>query len=246
MSRLPRRIVLAAAGFALLIAACGGDASTATTVAPSTTAALVPLTSGRPPTDYAGFLTQPTACGAEQPPPLTEMQFAAPDDVGISPDDRPRATVMTSCGEIVIELDPSVAPQTVNSFVFLAESGYFDGTAAHRVVPGFVIQAGDPEASGRGGPGYAIPDEAPAPDFVYEKGMVAMANAGPGTSGSQFFVMLDDVQFPPEFRFNFFGRLVDGQDTIDRIAALPLGANPGGEVSTPLETVYIEGVTIER
>jgi len=245
-------MAMLAAALTVIAAACGGDDASSTTT-PSTTSAaettsapLVPLDSGRPPTGYEGFLNQPTACGAEQPPPPTEMQFDAPDDLGLSPDDQPKATVTTSCGSFVIELDPSVAPKTVNSFVFLAESGYFDGTAPHRIVPGFVIQAGDPDANGRGGPGYAVPDEVPGPEFVYEQGMVAMANAGAGTSGSQFFVMLGDVQFPPEFQFNFFGRLVEGQETIDRIAALQLGANPNGEVSTPLETVYIESVTIER
>ncbi len=76
--------------------------------------------------------------------------------------------------------------------------------------------------------------------------MVAMANAGPGTSGSQFFVMLSEVQFPPEFRFNLFGRLLAGEDTLAAMAEVPLGANPGGEVSTPLETIYIETVSIDR
>jgi peptidylprolyl isomerase len=114
------------------------------------------------------------------------------------------------------------------------------------VVPGFVVQAGDPEASGRGGPGYAVADEFAAADYVYATGIVAMANAGPGTSGSQFFMVLDDVQFPPQYRFNVFGRIVDGFDTLERIAALPLGAGPTGEVSVPLETVYIEQVVIAR
>ncbi len=189
---------------------------------------------------------QPTACGAAQPPELSPTEFPAPDDMGIAAGELPLATVTTSCGDLVIELDPAAAPETVNSFVFLAEQGYFDGTAIHRVVPGFVVQGGDPEASGRGGPGYVIPDEAPEPGFVYQPGMVAMANAGPGTSGSQFFVMLSEVQFPPEFRFNLFGRLVGGEDTLAAMTTVPLGANPGGEVSTPLETIYIETVTIER
>lgn len=245
--------------FALGAAACGGDTSDpfaggATTTAgplsaeaPTTTVAQIPLEVTGPPVDYAGFRTQPTACGASQPPELTAQAYTAPQDEAIDRADRPVATITTSCGDIVIELDPSIAPETVNSFVFLVEQGYFDGTAIHRVVPGFVVQAGDPDASGLGGPGYAIPDEVPATDYLYARGTVAMANAGPGTSGSQFFMMLDDVQFPPQYRFNVFGIVVDGLDTLDRIAALPLGPSAAsGEVSVPLETVYIEGVEISR
>lgn len=234
----------------MLVTACSGDGDAAPSdtsdTSPSTSVAEIPLTSTRPPVRYGEFRLQPTACGAAQPPELSPTEFPAPDDMGIAAGELPLATVTTSCGDLVIELDPAAAPETVNSFVFLAEQGYFDGTAIHRVVPGFVVQGGDPEASGRGGPGYVIPDEAPEPGFVYQPGMVAMANAGPGTSGSQFFVMLSEVQFPPEFRFNLFGRLVGGEDTLAAMTTVPLGANPGGEVSTPLETIYIETVTIER
>ncbi len=257
MTRSLRRTAVAALAVALVAAGCGGgdgDAAPSTTASTTTTTAAaatttvpeIPLESTRPPAGYEEFRAQPTACGADQPPVLTPMTFAAPEDLAIDPASRPQATITTSCGDIVIELDPSRAPATVNSFVFLAEQGYFDGTAIHRVVPGFVVQAGDPDAAGRGGPGYAVPDEFAAPDFVYTTGTVAMANAGPGTSGSQFFLVLDDVQFPPQYQFNVFGTVVDGQDTLERIAAIPLGAGPTGEVSVPLETVYIDRVTVAR
>jgi cyclophilin family peptidyl-prolyl cis-trans isomerase len=146
----------------------------------------------------------------------------------------------------VVELDPSIAPETVNSFVFLAEQGYFDGTAAHRVLPAFVLQAGDPTATGRGGPGYSVPDELPPQGTTYERGVLAMANAGPGTSGSQFFIMLADAGLPPAY--SIFGRVVDGLDVLDVIATLPLGDRSSGfsvERSVPLETLYIERVTVE-
>jgi len=246
-SRTPYLTALLA--FALGAAGCGGDAAPATTTAstptgPTTTVTEIPLAVSRPPVDYEGFRAQQTACGATQPPALTPLSFASPEDQGIDATTRPRATVTTSCGDIVIELDPSLAPATVNSFVFLATAGYFDGSAIHRVVPGFVVQGGDPEATGRGGPGYTVADEVPATDFVYARGTVAMANAGSGTSGSQFFVMLGDAQFPPQYQFNVFGRVVEGLDTVDRIAALRLAAGPDGEVSVPLETVYIERISI--
>ena len=94
----------------------------------------------------------------------------------------------------------------MNSFVFLAGEGYFDGSVSHRILPGFVMQAGDQTATGLGGPGCTIVDEFPPQDFVYTRGTLAMANAGPGTTGSQLFIVLDDVQLPPQF--TVFGEVV--------------------------------------
>ncbi|MCB2223519.1 MAG: peptidylprolyl isomerase [Actinobacteria bacterium] len=153
------------------------------------------------------------------------------------------ATLETSCGDITLLLDPSVAPATVNSFVFLAQQGYFDGIALHRVVPGYIAQIGDPTASGYGDPGYRLPDEWPPAGFLYERGVVAMANAGPGTTGSQFFVMLGDAALPPTY--TVFGVVASGMDVLDRMAEVPMGPNPGDAVdSRPLETIYVERVVV--
>ena len=171
------------------------------------------------------------------------MTFDSPEDMSIDPATPITATISTSCGDIVVELDPSVAPETVNSFVFLADQGYFDGGASHRIAPGFLMQAGDPTATGRGGPGYAIPDELPAGDAAYTRGTLAMANAGPDTGGSQFFIMLDDVGLPPAY--SVFGQVVEGLDVLDTIAAVPLGFNASGEPSSPLESVYLVKVTVD-
>jgi cyclophilin family peptidyl-prolyl cis-trans isomerase len=105
------------------------------------------------------------------------------------------------------------------------------------------MQAGDPTATGRGGPGYVIPDELPPADFLYEKGTLAMANRGPDTGGSQFFIMLGDVGLPPAF--SVFGRVVAGGEVLDLIAALPLGFGGSGEPSSPLESVYLVKVTVD-
>lgn len=158
---------------------------------------------------------------------------------------RTTITIVTSCGPIEVELDPSTAPETVNSFVFLAEEGYFDGTVSHRILPGFVMQAVDPTATGIDGPGYTIPDELPPQDFIYTRGTLAMANAGPGTTGSQFFIVLADVQLPPQF--SVFGQVVAGFEVLDRIEEIPLGRAPTSadpSPSTPLETLYLDAVTI--
>jgi cyclophilin family peptidyl-prolyl cis-trans isomerase len=134
-------------------------------------------------------------------------------------------------------LDPEAAPEAVNSFAFLARAGYFDGTVSHRIVPGFVYQAGDPTARGNGGPGYQFPDELPPSDFVYTRGTLAMANSGPDTNGSQFFIVFQDTQLPPSY--TVFGRVENGLDVLDKIEAVPVAGQQ------PQEGVYITGITID-
>lgn len=244
-----RSAAVALVVISLVGTACGaspGDPDTTPTehTTEVTTAAEFTTTVPRVPTDYADFREQATACGGSIPDPVADLTFAEPEDMGLDPTATVTATIVTSCGEIVVELDPALAPETVNSFVFLASQGYFDGSVSHRVAPGFVLQAGDPTATGRGGPGYVVPDELPDAGFVYERGILAMANAGAGTTGSQFFIMLGDAALPPDY--SVFGRVTDGIDTLDRIAEIPLGSNARGEISVPLETLYLEQVVIER
>ncbi len=200
------------------------------------------------PSSYEGFRARPTACDADQPPPETVMSFEAPEQQSdITSTGKVTATMTTSCGDVVMELDPASSPETVNSFVFLARVGFFDGQVFHRIAEGFVIQGGDPEANGTGGPGYIIADEFPtAPDFVYEVGSVAMANRGARSTGSQFFFVIGENAQHLTASFNVLGKVVSGQDTLERIAAVPTGVSPGSvEESLPLETVYIESVTID-
>lgn len=259
------QLILAALAITLLAAACGGseDPSTDSATPPETAVATegepTTTTTGQatttsslpertlppqPPSDYAGFAAQPTACGSGAPAPITPMVFDAPEDQGLVAATKIAATINTSCGPISIELDPAIAPETVNSFVFLARAGYFDGTVSHRILPGFVIQAGDPTATGREGPGYTIPDELPEAGFLYEDGVLAMANSGPNTTGSQFFIMLADAPLPPAY--SVFGAVTNGFETLDAIASVPLGPNAFGEVSVPLETVYLESIIIDE
>jgi cyclophilin family peptidyl-prolyl cis-trans isomerase len=121
-----------------------------------------------------------------------------------------RVTITTDRGTIVAELDPSLAPATVNNFVGLARQGYYDGLTFHRVVPEFVIQGGCPEGSGRGGPGYKFADEPVKSE--YRLGAVAMANSGPNTNGSQFFICIDDCTRKLEKLYNLFGYVTSGMD----------------------------------
>ena len=133
----------------------------------------------------------------------------------IDPDRRYQATITTDRGEIVIDLDPGRAPATVNNFVFLAREGFYDRLTFHRVVDDFVIQGGCPEGSGRGGPGYRFHDEPVIGE--YEAGAVAMANSGPDTNGSQFFICTVDDRRKLAKSYNLFGQVVSGMDVVTSI-----------------------------
>src|SRR5579863_6208505 len=147
------------------------------------------------------------------------------------------ATMVTSKGTLEIVLDALAAPATVNSFVYLARWHYFDGIVFHRVIPGFVLQGGDPTGTGTGGPGYKFNDELPKAGR-YELGSLAMANSGPHTNGSQFFVISgpDGMRLPPLYAL--FGKVVKGLDVVEAIDGI------GTKSGKPKEDVVIESVTI--
>jgi cyclophilin family peptidyl-prolyl cis-trans isomerase len=125
------------------------------------------------------------------------------------------AGINTNRGLIVLELDPQYAPNTVNNFVYLADAQFYDGMVFHRVVPGFIIQTGDPTGTGTGGPGYKFNDE--PVKGKYTKGCVAMANSGPNTNGSQFFICTGDDTAKLQKSYNLFGRVVLGTDVAQKI-----------------------------
>jgi len=165
------------------------------------------------------------------------QKFDTEPPMCIDVDHRYTAQMVTSKGTMTIALDPAAAPRTVNSFVFLARYHYFDGVVFHRIIPGFVLQGGDPTATGTGGPGYRFADELPAAGR-YELGSLAMANAGPDTNGSQFFVISgpDGMRLPPSY--SLFGKVVAGLEIVSAIDAV------GTRSGKPSETVTIESVTI--
>jgi cyclophilin family peptidyl-prolyl cis-trans isomerase len=181
-------------------------------------------------------MATPTPPAADGSSPQ-QRKFDQEPPMVIDPDKRYTATMVTSHGTMVIALDPLAAPKTVNSFVFLARYHYYDGVIFHRIIPGFVLQGGDPTGTGTGGPGYKFADELPAAGR-YQVGSLAMANAGPNTNGSQFFVISgpDGVGLPPQY--SLFGAVVSGGDVISTIDAL------GTRSGKPKETVTIESVTI--
>lgn len=151
-----------------------------------------------------------------------------------------QATLTTTEGAIVVELFAQQTPITVNNFVTLAKKGFYNGTLFHRVVKGFMIQGGDPTGMGTGGPGYQFADEPFTGD--YDRGTLAMANSGPNTNGSQFFIMQKAVPLPKNYVI--FGKVVSGLDTVDKIANAPVKQSPSGEMSTPVNPVMLEKVDI--
>ena len=165
-------------------------------------------------------------------------QYPSPPELTIDLDKSYAATLDTTHGEIVIELEPVRSPQTVNNFIFLARDGYYDGVVFHRVIENFMIQGGDPTGTGKGGPGYKFRDEIEGPG-KYTRGTVAMANAGPHTNGSQFFICHTDVGLPHSY--TIFGQVSSGMDAVDSIATTATDRN-----DRPESDVVIHSITIEQ
>ena len=188
------------------------------------------------------------ACGAGATP-LPTIPAATPTEAGGAsgcPTSPPAAlpagetrtvVIATAKGSITIKIEADLGPLAAGNFVALAECGYFDGIVFHRLMPGFVIQGGDPTGTGSGGPGYEFPND--PVNVPYARGVVAMANAGRDTNGSQFFIVLADAGLPPDY--SVFGRVTAGMETVDTIAAMP---NGGGQAGTALEPVAMDSVTV--
>jgi len=169
---------------------------------------------------------------------MAAKQWSTPPEMVIDPAKRYTATMSTTLGDLVIALDAVQAAKTVNNFVFLAREGFYDGVIFHRIIAGFMCQGGDPTGSGRGGPGYRFDDELPR-NGQYEIGSVAMANAGPNTNGSQFFIISgpSGVGLPPAYAL--FGKVVKGLDVVDTMEKVKTG---GGD--KPATDVVINSITI--
>lgn len=226
----------------------GGAAAAASTPAPATAA---PTTTAPATNDArADAPTAPAevACGGETPKRVTRKTYDEKPAKVIKDGATYDAEFRTSCGSFTVRLDPKVAPETVNSIVFLARERFYDSTWFHRIVPGGagnigVIQGGDPTGSGRGDAGYALPDEFPPSPGVYTKYTVAMANSGPGTTGTQFFINFQDNTQGLQPSYTLIGEVTEGRDVVDQIAKTPVGG-PSGD--TPTQAVWIERLRIKE
>jgi peptidylprolyl isomerase len=152
-----------------------------------------------------------------------------------------KVTMETDMGTIVLQLSKAT-PKTTGNFVGLAQKGFYDGTIFHRTINGFMIQGGDPEGNGTGGPGYKFNDEPFTGE--YTRGTIAMANSGANTNGSQFFIMHKDNALPKNYVI--FGKVIEGLETVDKIATAEVRSNMYGEASTPVSPVKIKKVTVEE
>ncbi len=180
----------------------------------------------------------PTPCPAADGSSPVRRKFDEPPPMCIDPARCYTAAMETSMGSMTIALDPIAAPRTVNNFVVLARYHYYDGVIFHRIIKDFMCQGGDPDGTGRGGPGYRFADELPKPGR-YQIGSLAMANAGPDTNGSQFFIVSGPagVRLPPQY--SLFGQVVAGLDVVDAMQKVKTGRN-----DRPAADVTIESVTI--
>jgi peptidyl-prolyl cis-trans isomerase B (cyclophilin B) len=226
--------------FALLfVAACGDDDDDGGSGAPG----------GGQPAAQAEGDGQP----AQEQRPCREVPQPEPRPDGgakkpsgtLAPGKTYRAVLETSCGDITIRLDQKTSPKTAASFASLVRQGFYDGTVFHRIVPGFVIQGGDPTGRGSGGPGYSVRDKPPA-DTVYTQGVVAMAKTEvepPGTAGSQFYIVTgQDAGLPPDYAV--LGEVVEGLDVA--LAIDQLGDPASGGAGVPLQTVLLEKASIDE
>lgn len=171
-------------------------------------------------------------------------QWSKPFDLRIDTSKTYTARLETSHGTVDVELFADDAPNTVNNFVSLAREGFYDGTPFHRVVKGFVVQGGDPTGTGTGGPGYTFADEPISKE--YERGTLAMANAGPNTNGSQFFICLEDLRGSLPKNYTIFGKVTGGLDVVDAMASVNVKRGASGESSTPTEPVTLQKVTVSE
>ena len=167
-------------------------------------------------------------------------KYSSPPSMAIDQEKTYLVTLNTDHGDMVLEMFASEVPNTVNNFVFLARDGYYDNVIFHRVIKGFMIQGGDPEGTGRGGPGYTFADESFTREYL--RGTVAMANAGPDTNGSQFFIVHDATPLPKNY--TIFGQVKEGLDVLDAIATAEVTTGGMGELSKPVNPVYIKSATV--
>ena len=222
-------IVFSALVTALFLIACGAPAAPASTSAPVAQPTAIPSNSGNSSTPSQGQ----TGGGSAK-------KYAAPPQMSIDSSAGYTAKIKTNKGNIVIELFPASAPKTVNNFVFLANEGFYNGVIFHRVIPNFMIQGGDPTGTGTSGPGYKFEDEIDTKLGFDKPGILAMANSGPGTNGSQFFIT---TAATPHLNGNhtIFGKVLEGQDVADTISTVPAGRG-----NKPNEPIVIQGIEITK
>jgi cyclophilin family peptidyl-prolyl cis-trans isomerase len=240
-----------------LAAACSSGAATTTTaskpaasLSPSVTLSSVPPKTSTPVQTTAALQTTTPASTTAAPAPtvtttVSAKQWSQPPSMQIDTSKKYTAAFETSLGSFKVELYAQESPKTVNNFVFLSQEGFYNGIIFHRIIKEFMIQTGDPKGNGSGGPGYKFADELPT-KRKYEPGIVAMANAGPNTNGSQFFICTgassNNLNQMPNY--TQFGKVIEGMDVVMKIASVTVVTSASNELSKPVTPPVIKGITI--
>jgi len=192
------------------------------------------------PVDNPTVEASPTPVDNQEEIGIVQHTYSSPPAVVIDKDKKYEASIQTNKGTMIVELFSNESPVTVNNFVFLSEEGFYKDVIFHRIINNFMVQTGDPTGTGTGGPGYRFDDEPVSRDYL--RGTLAMANAGPNTNGSQFFIVHQDSGLPKSY--TIFGIITDGLDILDEIATVPVTTGPSGENSQPLERVFIKSILV--
>ncbi len=221
-----------------VLAACGTPTSSTITNTGETA-----VTAAETSADSATGMTETTTTG-DAVAASGDKQYAAAPTMSIDENKTYTAIIETTDGTMRAELYAKDAPLTVNNFVFLARDGFYTNVKFHRIIKGFMVQTGDPQGTGMGGPGYQFEDEPVSREYL--RGTLAMANAGANTNGSQFFIVQED--YPLDKNYTIFGKVTEGLDVLDAIANTAVSPNPANprEVSVPDEDVLIKSITIEE
>jgi cyclophilin family peptidyl-prolyl cis-trans isomerase len=230
---------------ALVFSACSTPAASTTsqTTAPKSSITSAPVSTAAP---VSSAVSTPSTTTSSAAATTTAVKrWSKPPAMQIDTSKTYLATVDTSLGVFKIQLFASETPNTVNNFVFLSQQNFYNGVIFHRIIKTFMIQTGDPTGTGGGGPGYKFNDELP-PKHSYDPGIVAMANAGPNTQGSQFFICTgaDAKNLNSMPNYTQFGQVVEGMDVVQKIAAVPVVASSSGEMSRPKTPPVIKTITI--
>ena len=231
-------------GALVLLSGCSWENKPAAQDKPDETLALDKLKKDTPQENKAAATNSQTSQKIEssKTTPMNKKQYPTPPAMTIDPQKEYTAVLETDKGNMTVKLFADKTPKTVNNFVFLAREKFYDDTIFHRTLKGFMIQGGDPEGTGRGGPGYRFEDEPFTGE--YKRGTLAMANAGPDTNGSQFFIMHADYALPPNYVI--FGEVVEGIEVVDAIATAPTVASEMGEPSKPVTPVVVKSVSVKE
>jgi cyclophilin family peptidyl-prolyl cis-trans isomerase len=246
IKKLKKIMTVILLGVTLFAVGCAGQSSPTppTSKPPSNTPpSSTPASTSQSPASTASS-SQASSKPAASSGPKT---YSKAPDMQIDTNKKYTATVETTLGTFKIQLFPQETPKTVNNFVFLARDGYYNGVIFHRIMKTFMIQTGDPTGTGSGSPGYKFSDELP-PKHKYDPGIVAMANAGPNTNGSQFFICTgaDSRSLDNYPNYTQFGQVTDGMDIVQKIASVPVESNPANprEISKPIDPPSIKSITI--